>query len=222
MLSALVRFTELGIYLIVPGSILNRSKRTIFTYGFLPVFYVCLLLFSLANFLTKPETLIGIMIAVLTFHSLTLFYYGIVPNWVSIKKINYRSTLIALLLIAVFNSIFLAIGYSYKSRLFGIELFYIPTESMTPAILPGDIAIVDTWITLQDLNEGDVIVFRHPHIHQMNLVKRVSKIHDDSHLSVLGDNKRQSLDSRLLGQINSNLLVGRVETLFRNRAFIEM
>ena len=64
----------------------------------------------------------------------------------------------------------------------------------------------DTWIKPDLLRGGDVIIFNHPTIEGMQIVKRISEIKQNS-VRVLGDNPRNSLDSRTLGDIPKLLIL---------------
>jgi nickel-type superoxide dismutase maturation protease len=77
-----------------------------------------------------------------------------------------------------------------------MDVYHVPSNSMRPAIEPGDMLLVDRlspW--LADPVPGEVILFRHPRDPGRVMVKRVAEIRPGG-LHVLGDNAAQSLDSR--------------------------
>ena len=65
----------------------------------------------------------------------------------------------------------IAYGFFGLSRAFLWEPFWIPAESMKPALLVGDFLIA-TKITTGDIARGDIVVFRHP-AQEFDYIKRV-------------------------------------------------
>ena len=106
--------------------------------------------------------------------------------------------------------------YTFKQQLLGIELYFIPSTSMQPTLEPEDIVLADTWINAEQLKAGDIIVFQHPSIQGMKIIKRISKMNRNETVRVLGDNPRNSLDSRLLGSIDMRLIEARATTLIHD------
>ena len=85
---------------------------------------------------------------------------------------------------------------------------------MQPTLKPGDIVIADTWFKSNEIKPGDIIVFNHPNINGMHIIKRVSDLVGINSVRVLGDNPKNSLDSRLLGNINLNFVIARAVIKF--------
>ncbi len=75
---------------------------------------------------------------------------------------------------------------------------------MQPALDPGQL-VVGTGL-YKDLKAGDVIVFKHDGLEK---IKRISKI-EHGHLYVVGDNPKESTDSRKFGWITQGYVVGKV------------
>ncbi|AFU97297.1 signal peptidase [Simiduia agarivorans SA1 = DSM 21679] len=86
---------------------------------------------------------------------------------------------------------------------------------MQPALQAEDIVLADTWVDVSTLIPGDIIVFEHPTIHGMRLIKRIAKIDTDT-VMVLGDNAKNSLDSRSIGNINKQLILAKASAYIRS------
>ena len=88
-------------------------------------------------------------------------------------------------------------------------------SSMEPALRAGDRVVVDVWTYGYRLpRAGEVVLFR-PGPGAPAVVKRVSHIvpapqGGEAAVWVLGDNPRDSLDSRQLGPIARGRIIGRV------------
>lgn len=80
---------------------------------------------------------------------------------------------------------------------------------MTPTYSSGTRILVNRLFYLfTPLKKGDIIVFRSPR-DKMILIKRVERIHKEK-IFVLGDNKRESIDSRVFGMITKKDIIGKV------------
>lgn len=74
-------------------------------------------------------------------------------------------------------------------------------NSMTPTLNPGDLVLVFRFIHGR---RGDIVVFRRNHI---LMIKRVSRVERGKYY-LLGDNPRNSLDSRRFGVVSKKEIVG--------------
>ena len=131
-------------------------------------------------------------------------------------KIIMRHALMISLFLIFFSSLFMA-GFIYKDRLFGVHLFFVPSDSMTPALLPGDFILVDTWqYKSHEPSIGDVVVFTLPG-DQRFLVKRISPWPETvvpkigGKYFMRGDNQKSSRDSRFFGGIEFNRIIGKAK-----------
>lgn len=80
---------------------------------------------------------------------------------------------------------------------------------MEPALWEGDQVIASTLPYLWGRpSVGDLVVLRHPFENRF-LVKRVSRV-DESYISVTGDNRPLSTDSRDFGPVPVEHIVGKV------------
>jgi signal peptidase I len=128
------------------------------------------------------------------------------------NRVNRAATAAAIILL---EAILAISSFTYKETLLGIQIYSIPTTSMTPTLYPGDFILVDTRAyQARPPDKGDVVVFQAPH--KFAMVKRVSQwpstgeVVEDDKLYVLGDNTRSSMDSRYTGGVQLDDLKGRV------------
>ena len=81
--------------------------------------------------------------------------------------------------------------------------FRIEENSMSPFLKEGDNVLV--WRFAKP-KIGDVIVFK---VNDKHYVKRIEKIKGDQYF-VLGDNKKESIDSKKFGWIDKKDIIGKV------------
>jgi len=106
-----------------------------------------------------------------------------------------------------------------------VEAYKIPTMSMAPTIVVGDRILVRKWAWgSEDARRGDLVVFLPPGEGDRAYVKRVAGLPGEKvvrrdgtaktvqagHLWLLGDNVKNSRDSRHFGAIPFENLIGRV------------
>jgi nickel-type superoxide dismutase maturation protease len=83
---------------------------------------------------------------------------------------------------------------------------------MEPTLREGDQVIASPLpYLLGRPSVGDLVVLRHPFENRF-LVKRISRV-DGPQISLMGDNKQLSTDSRDFGSVSADHIVGKV--LFR-------
>jgi type IV secretory pathway protease TraF len=75
---------------------------------------------------------------------------------------------------------------------------------MVPTLYPGQYVIATNLFNKPVIN--DVVVIRH---NQVDKIKRIKNIQNQK-LFLIGDNSRQSVDSRSFGWLSINSVVGRV------------
>ena len=80
---------------------------------------------------------------------------------------------------------------------------------MQPTLEPGDRVLVRRLEQTAAPNPGSVVVTWHPQRSKLRLIKRLSRL-DSRGLWLLGDNPGESTDSRQLGAVPTNLLIGEV------------
>ncbi|RMD96833.1 MAG: nickel-type superoxide dismutase maturation protease [Deltaproteobacteria bacterium] len=81
---------------------------------------------------------------------------------------------------------------------------------MSPTLEGGEIVLVDPRCYRRRVpRPGEIVVFLHPFRSGVRLVKRVAAVRGDR-LHLLGDNPRESTDSRSFGSIPLSRLLGRV------------
>ena len=91
----------------------------------------------------------------------------------------------------------------------------IKGESMLPQLCPGDEVLVDSAAYEGDRPEpGDLVIAKHPHQPDLQLIKRVLIVRDNGDCVLVGDNRQASTDSRTLGALPSHLILGQVRCHF--------
>ncbi|WP_196159045.1 S26 family signal peptidase [Reinekea sp. G2M2-21] len=100
--------------------------------------------------------------------------------------------------------------YSFRQALLKVDLFIVPSDSMAPTLIPGDLIVVHLNSRLPDTQE--IWVFVTP---AGNAVKRVQRV--DMHgIWVEGDNRRQSWDSRYFGYLSTTQFIGQASFIAIN------
>jgi len=79
---------------------------------------------------------------------------------------------------------------------------------MLPTLADGDLVFVQA-VAPERLVLGDVVVAHHPLRNDAVVIKRLAAI-DGDRLRLVGDNPSESTDSRTLGALRAERLIGRV------------
>ncbi|MDE1834388.1 MAG: hypothetical protein KGH64_03565 [Candidatus Micrarchaeota archaeon] len=87
-----------------------------------------------------------------------------------------------------------------------LKIYRVAERSMEPTIGQGSYILVSSWYSKPKTN--DIIVLRSPESARI-LVKRVRSVRSGK-LFVVGDNKKESRDSRRFGYVDIRLLLGKV------------
>ncbi len=92
---------------------------------------------------------------------------------------------------------------------FPILKFKINQKSMEPTLKEGDNVLVNRlFYFFRKPKIDDIIVLKYPK-NNMYLIKRVKKV-DNNKYFVLGDNLKESIDSRDFGWISKKEIIGKV------------
>ena len=98
-------------------------------------------------------------------------------------------------------------------RIFGLEIVQVQGNSMLPAFADGDrILIKHRTSDLQPIHQGEVVMIERE---GELMIKRITRYEIGSHtgvgmISVEGDNKEESIDSRHWGAIPSRFVIAKV------------
>jgi hypothetical protein len=197
-------------YFFVPGGAAALSLKPIRSAASLLIILILLLAFTTSRAITSFSGILLLSLSIVIVHA-----WNTIKEAQELKyrrKPNILRLTISLLAIAI-------VGVSvvvYRPIIFGIDLYYIPSGSMAPTLLPGDIVLANTWAEENSIQTGDIIVFEHPDAKGFLLIKRVTSTNEVS-VSVAGDNRASSLDSRTLGRIPWSLV--KAKATERLRAF---
>jgi len=85
-----------------------------------------------------------------------------------------------------------------------ISRYTVSGNSMLPALKPGQDVLSMNWFINPKV--GDIIVLKQS---GKELIKRIQKI-DGDQVSVVGDNEKESTDSRSFGSVSLDQVVGKV------------
>jgi signal peptidase I len=110
-----------------------------------------------------------------------------------------------------------------------IEAYFIPTNSMQPALIKGDRVLADkTAYRRMPVRKGDIVIFMYPDDRSKKFVKRVEALPGDTYIDadgikkpiphgfiyVLGDDRSNSQDSRHFGLVPLRDVVGKVRQIY--------
>ena len=88
--------------------------------------------------------------------------------------------------------------------------FRVSGRSMAPVLEPNDEVLLDPRAVPR---VGDIVVARHPHRVDVRLIKQIKEFDEAGRAVLAGVNPEESTDSRTLGGVPMELLVGRVTSL---------
>lgn len=89
------------------------------------------------------------------------------------------------------------------------RLIKVTGESLSPLFNDGDYVVITTApFFFRKINRGDVVVFRHDEVGIM--IKRVEYIDPSSNTLFVSGTHPSSVDSKQLGPISINTLIGKV------------
>ena len=106
-------------------------------------------------------------------------------------------------------------GFFFKHRMLGVDLYFVPSDSMSPTLKPGQFILVDTWAYSDEKPMLNDIVLFTQEVAQQVLVKRISnwpsgQLQQDELWYLRGDNVNRSRDSRFFGGVKTSNILGRV------------
>lgn len=108
--------------------------------------------------------------------------------------------------------------FSARASLLGVNVYYVPSASMSPTLLPGDLILVNTIAYKQRRPQlEEVVVFSLPNNRAIIHVKRINEQTTEGLYTMRGDNRSASLDSRYYGEVPFQNLHGKVVRFIRYR-----
>lgn len=164
MISILARSS---FYIFIPGGTAAFSLKP--WRSALALLLICLMLivFTASRAITSFTGLSILAIFILATHLLDVLF-AIQEREFRKKPNIYRITLSSMIAVGMLIS-----TLYYRDQILGLDLYYIPSSSMAPTLVPGDIVLADTWISEEEIEPGDIIIFEHPDAKGFLLIKRV-------------------------------------------------
>lgn len=81
-------------------------------------------------------------------------------------------------------------------------------KSMNPTLKDGEVVLVDR--EAEKIEVGDIVLAKHPLEQNSEIVKRVERINERGHYFLVGDNLKDSEDSRHFGAVTREYIEGKV------------
>ena len=107
----------------------------------------------------------------------------------------------------IFTLLSLIFGYRQYLRVVG--------NSMEGTIQEGDLVTYRKFNPKNNsLKVGDIVVASHPRTENKLIIKRINRIYQNK-FDLRGDNYMSSTDSRELGLIDIDLIIGKVDKIFK-------
>lgn len=145
----------------------------------------------------------------------------------SYRLYEWQKVGVYVLLFLLINAAFLVIPHLIRQN--WVQTFYIPSSSMTPTLMAGDVLTADMRIGCQscsmEIESGDLVIFKSPEIPGVVWVKRIAAlagdpvpgddgtIVPDGKMFVLSDNIDNGRDSRHIGMVDVSAVVGKVRQI---------
>lgn len=157
--------------LLIPGWGLILKGYPSLAVIFLIIWHSFLFIFCWAREFTTPTGLIVMTFFILSTHIGASISSSRLPT-----KHSQHSVFGSAVFVGVWFVLLLVFIYK-RAAWFGWDIYYIPSESMSPTLLVGDILITDTWI-YQDHQpqRRDIVIFRYPLNDSLDLIKRVAAL----------------------------------------------
>lgn len=89
---------------------------------------------------------------------------------------------------------------------FPLSRYTVFGNSMLPTLKPGQDVLTFNWWKLVGIKAGDLVVIK---VNDKEMIKRIQGVFDQN-IFVVGDNEKESTDSRKFGSISRDQIVGKV------------
>lgn len=87
---------------------------------------------------------------------------------------------------------FLATLAIFISGFCGIHKYLVVSGSMEPSLYAGDLVFVNSNVTFEDVQLGDVVIFQYGNMNVIHRVVEEALINGKRHLKTKGDNNKQA------------------------------
>jgi len=93
------------------------------------------------------------------------------------------------------------------------KLFRVEGDSMFPSLKNGDFVLINPAFEPQI---GDIVLADHPFKKSVKIIKRIKEINAEDRFFLIGDNPKESTDSRSFGTISRKDILGKIVAKVQN------
>lgn len=88
------------------------------------------------------------------------------------------------------------------------KTFRVEGDSMFPILKNGDLVLINPDF---EPKSGDIVLADHPYQKSVKIIKRIKEITAENRYFLIGDNVKESTDSRSFGTIAKDNIIGKIE-----------
>lgn len=169
-----------------------------------------LLLFLLVH-LRVVNTRVGLVLFLATLLSVYVFSFA----GIFTKNKQNKNSLTLSVIFSVSCCFLIYAGWTYRERILGLNIYFVPSKSMSPTLQPGDLVLVDSWFYLTKPNQKeDIVVFYVPKT-RLTFIKRIRKTYEN-HFDAYGDNPSESIPEKYLKKLPRENIRGKAVIVLGN------
>ena len=212
-----------------PGYTLLAANRFNAAFGTPIVALLWVALLGSTRWISQIEGFLALIIGLLIIHFAS-YLAGLILQIKNRAHTSFPRLLSSTALLLFINLGITLTSHFYKEEIFGFGFYHIPSSSMMPTLIPGDILLVDSWDT-ENINKGDIVLFTQENNPDFVYIKRAVAVgptnYDwenklkqlksaeliENQVFVVGDNLNHSNDSRHFGAINNNQIKAKASAI---------
>lgn len=202
------------ICIFVPGSsfLLTKRRLAAFAIPVIGITWVCII--SWTRWVITP-TGFAVMLLGLVFLHVVSYLIGLYCFKTNKEDTSSKTQFYGLFVLLIMLNIAITVSsHIKKAEWYGFAFYHIPSSSMAPTLLPGDVVFVDTWqYENNKIKIRDIIVSKKSAT-SLVMAKRVTNIQNingKDEIFLEGDNSQKSTDSRSFGWIDQKYTIGKIK-----------